>query len=174
MALRPGGLAFVRWNCAVRITARPVIDGVRADPDAVTGTKVRELAEALDGLLMNAPHKTVRDEWLPRIEAVSVELPSPVVGRPFRMDARVSLHGKPCPAGRIRLDWRLHRQEDARHQVLYPARQKTEPAPTSVLYTVDRPGWWAVRCDVSYDGSPVESRELLLFVAPASSGERGD
>ncbi len=163
-----GYFGFVRDNYVVDIYASPVVDGKELRPDAVTGQKVRELAKKIDEYLLKAPAKGIEDEWLPRIEAVSVVLPGPVVGRAFKMDARVSLHGKPCPTGRMQFDWRLFRKEELRHQVLYSAKQKTQPEPTSVLYTVDRPGWWEVQCAVSYDGSsPMDSREMLLYVAPS-------
>jgi len=140
-----GYFGFVRNNYVIEIFANPVIEGENQHPDEVTGQKVRELAKKIDEYLLKAPGQEIEDQWLPRIEAVSVELPSPVVGRPFRLDARVSLHGKPCPTGRMEIGWLLFVKKGLPRE-LHGARSKTYPGPTSVEYTVDKPGWWWLQC----------------------------
>jgi len=159
-------IAFVRDNCVVSVSLPD-----RAALEGEARERFIALLRGLDRLLMAAPGREVKDEWLPTAKAVLVELPSPVAGRPFALEARVNLHGRPCPTGRLAVDWRLTPMGAAPGATTEPVLLE-RLGPTRVCCTVDQAQWWTVTCEVSYDGSPVQSRQILLWVSPDRTSGR--
>ncbi len=155
-------IAFVRDNClaSVSVPDATAIEGEARD-------RFCALVRGLDRLLMAAQSQELKDDWLPVVEAVMVELPSATVGRPFNLEARVSLHGQSCPEGRLQLAWRMVTTKGFA-QVVKPMAAARSPEATGATFVVDEPGWWEVTCEASYDGSPAQSRKSLLYVSPST------